>query len=228
MDWKVFATVFGTVFLAELGDKTQLATLLFASKSAASLWTIFFAASAALVLTSAIGVAAGAARLAVREPEISLVRGRHRLHRHRRVDAVPSRRRRELTRRDSVLGLTSLFAAIYFVQSVGDPTSGLIAQPVRSLLDRWGESPASIATFMAVMALPWALKPLLALLSDFVPLFGSRRRNYLLVATAAAAIGLGIAYFAPAPRRPALAAADVAHRADARHRVHATCSRTRS
>lgn len=61
MDWKIFATVFGTVFLAELGDKTQLATVLFASKGAASLWTIFIAASAALVLTSAIGVAAGAA-----------------------------------------------------------------------------------------------------------------------------------------------------------------------
>jgi putative Ca2+/H+ antiporter (TMEM165/GDT1 family) len=61
MDWKVFATVFGTVFLAELGDKTQLATLLFASRSTVSLWTIFVAASAALVLTSAIGVAAGAA-----------------------------------------------------------------------------------------------------------------------------------------------------------------------
>jgi putative Ca2+/H+ antiporter (TMEM165/GDT1 family) len=59
MDWKMFATVFGTVFLAELGDKTQLATLLFASRSAAALWTIFFAASAALVLASAIGVAAG-------------------------------------------------------------------------------------------------------------------------------------------------------------------------
>ena len=60
MDWKVFATVFGTVFLAELGDKTQLATLLFASKNAGILWTIFIAASAALVLASAIGVAAGA------------------------------------------------------------------------------------------------------------------------------------------------------------------------
>lgn len=60
MDWKVFATVFGTVFLAELGDKTQLATLLFASRNAGVLWTIFIAASAALVLASAIGVAAGA------------------------------------------------------------------------------------------------------------------------------------------------------------------------
>jgi putative Ca2+/H+ antiporter (TMEM165/GDT1 family) len=59
MDWKLFVTVFGTVFLAELGDKTQLATLLFASKSPSALFLVFFAASAALVLTSAIGVAAG-------------------------------------------------------------------------------------------------------------------------------------------------------------------------
>jgi putative Ca2+/H+ antiporter (TMEM165/GDT1 family) len=48
------------VFLAELGDKTQIATLLFASRNTVSLWTIFGAASAALVLTTAIGVAAGA------------------------------------------------------------------------------------------------------------------------------------------------------------------------
>lgn len=60
MDWKVFATVFGTVFLAELGDKTQLATVLFATRNTVNLWTVFIAASAALVLTSALGVAAGA------------------------------------------------------------------------------------------------------------------------------------------------------------------------
>lgn len=59
MDFKLFAVVFGTVFLAELGDKTQLATLLFASREQAPLWTVFFAASAALVLTSALGVLAG-------------------------------------------------------------------------------------------------------------------------------------------------------------------------
>jgi putative Ca2+/H+ antiporter (TMEM165/GDT1 family) len=69
MDWKTFATVFGTVFLAELGDKTQLATLLFASRSPATLWTIFFAAAGALVITSALGVAAGAALSAYMNPK---------------------------------------------------------------------------------------------------------------------------------------------------------------
>jgi len=51
---------------------------------------------------------------------------------------------------------------------------------VRSLLRAGTESPAAIAGFMALAAIPWSLKPLLALLSDFVPLKGSRRRSYLL------------------------------------------------
>ena len=59
MDLKVLATVFGIVFLAELGDKTQLATLLFAAKSPGNLVAVFVGASAALVLASAIGVLAG-------------------------------------------------------------------------------------------------------------------------------------------------------------------------
>jgi putative Ca2+/H+ antiporter (TMEM165/GDT1 family) len=59
MDIKLAATVFGVVFLAELGDKTQLATLLFSAKSPESLFTVFLGASLALVMTSAIGVLAG-------------------------------------------------------------------------------------------------------------------------------------------------------------------------
>lgn len=59
MDWKIFLTVFATVLIAELGDKTQLATMLFASDREVSKYLVFFAASAALIVASAIGVLAG-------------------------------------------------------------------------------------------------------------------------------------------------------------------------
>jgi putative Ca2+/H+ antiporter (TMEM165/GDT1 family) len=59
MDPKLFATVFGTIFIAELGDKTQLATLLYASDASHSKLTVFAASALALVTTSALGVLAG-------------------------------------------------------------------------------------------------------------------------------------------------------------------------
>jgi len=59
MDIKVFLTVFIAVFIAEIGDKTQLATLLFAADKDVSKWTVFMGASAALVVAAGIGVLAG-------------------------------------------------------------------------------------------------------------------------------------------------------------------------
>lgn len=59
MDLKIFFTVFAAVFIAELGDKTQLATMLFATDKEVGKFTVFLAASSALVLASAIGVIAG-------------------------------------------------------------------------------------------------------------------------------------------------------------------------
>ena len=61
MDWKILATVFATVFVAELGDKTQLATLLFAADKEVNKWIVFIGASLALIATSALGVLAGSA-----------------------------------------------------------------------------------------------------------------------------------------------------------------------
>jgi putative Ca2+/H+ antiporter (TMEM165/GDT1 family) len=51
MDFKILSTVFTSVFIAELGDKTQLATMLFASDKDASKWTVFIGAALALVVT---------------------------------------------------------------------------------------------------------------------------------------------------------------------------------
>lgn len=57
--WKAIGTAFLMVFLAELGDKTQLSTMLLASKSK-SIWYTFIGSASALVLSSLIGVLAGA------------------------------------------------------------------------------------------------------------------------------------------------------------------------
>ena len=57
---KAFFSVFITVFLAEIGDKTQLATMLFAAEANSNKWIIFAGAALALVLAAAIGVLVGA------------------------------------------------------------------------------------------------------------------------------------------------------------------------
>lgn len=58
MDWKIFGTAFITLFLAELGDKTQLAVITMSAKTESKL-SVFIGASLALVLVSLIGVLVG-------------------------------------------------------------------------------------------------------------------------------------------------------------------------
>jgi putative Ca2+/H+ antiporter (TMEM165/GDT1 family) len=70
MDLRLFLTVFSTVFLAELGDKTQLATLLYAADRPGAKLVVFLGAAAALVTTSALGVAAGGALAAYVDPRL--------------------------------------------------------------------------------------------------------------------------------------------------------------
>jgi len=60
MNWGFFLTVFGSIFLAELGDKTQLATMLFASNESSNKLIVLIAASCALIAVTALSVAAGA------------------------------------------------------------------------------------------------------------------------------------------------------------------------
>ena len=58
-EWKLAITVFTTVFLAELGDKTPLATVLFATAPEAIRWTILVSASIALTLSVVVAIFAG-------------------------------------------------------------------------------------------------------------------------------------------------------------------------
>ena len=60
MDWRVVLTTFGIIFLAELGDKTQIAAMTMAAQKKRP-WEVFIGATIALAAVSAIGVAVGTA-----------------------------------------------------------------------------------------------------------------------------------------------------------------------
>src|SRR6266536_4344884 len=83
--------------------------------------------------------------------------------------------------------LAVLFGIVYFAQ-------GMWYLPVQvitiSLKDR-GLSAGQVADFFAITVIPWLIKPVYGLISDFVPLFGQRRKSYFLLTSGiAAAMGL--------------------------------------
>jgi MFS family permease len=84
--------------------------------------------------------------------------------------------------------LALVFGVVYFAQGMWD----LPAQPITFVLkERFGYSATQVASFFAVTTLPWLIKPAYGLLSDCAPLFGRRRKSYLVV-TAALATTAGL------------------------------------
>ena len=85
--------------------------------------------------------------------------------------------------------LLLFFALVYVVEGLGQ-IAGLIAQPLNYYLKTaQGWTPLQITAFVSLFNLPWIIKPLYGLISDFVPLFGYRRKSYLILVNAAAIAG---------------------------------------
>lgn len=86
--------------------------------------------------------------------------------------------------------LAILFGIVYFAQGMWY----LPNQTITIVLKDRGLSAAQVAQFFTISTLPWLIKPLYGMVSDFVPLFGRRRKSYLLcTSTLAAAAGLTLA-----------------------------------
>jgi MFS family permease len=88
--------------------------------------------------------------------------------------------------RDRIRRLMLFFALVYVVEGVGQ-TGGIIAQPLSYYLKEvqaW--TPLQVTAFLTAFNFPWIIKPIYGLFSDFLPLFGYRRKSYLILANALA------------------------------------------
>jgi predicted MFS family arabinose efflux permease len=89
----------------------------------------------------------------------------------------------------SVRVLMFFFGLVYFAQGIGQ-VSGLVGQPLNFYLkNALGFTPSQIAAWMSILIIPWTIKPLYGLLSDFLPIMGSRRKSWLLIMNMLAATG---------------------------------------
>lgn len=89
----------------------------------------------------------------------------------------------------NVRRLVALFGLAYFAQGLGQ-AGGLINQPLNYYLKSGlGLNPAQVSEYLAILTLPWVIKPVYGLVSDFLPLFGYRRKTWLIVVNLVAALG---------------------------------------
>ena len=85
--------------------------------------------------------------------------------------------------------LLLFFGLVYVVEGLGQVV-GLISQPLTYYLKEvHGWTPLQVTAFVTVFSLPWVIKPVYGLVSDFLPLFGYRRKSYLLIANVGAIVG---------------------------------------
>jgi MFS family permease len=75
------------------------------------------------------------------------------------------------------------FAIVYVVEGIGQARVGIIYQPLTHYLKVTGWTPLEVTAYFAALNFPWIIKPLFGLISDFVPLFGYRRKSYLIVSS---------------------------------------------
>ncbi|MFP5350344.1 MAG: MFS transporter [Gammaproteobacteria bacterium] len=93
------------------------------------------------------------------------------------------------TARADTRRLLALFALAYFAQALSQ-LGGLIGQPLAYYLKQGvGLNAADVADYLAILSLPWMIKPVYGLISDYLPLFGYRRRTWLFVVNLCAAAG---------------------------------------
>ena len=79
--------------------------------------------------------------------------------------------------------LALLFAIVYFAQGMWYVPN----QTITIVLKDRGFSAGDVAVFFSITTIPWLIKPVYGLISDFVPLWGRRRKSYLLLTSALAA-----------------------------------------
>jgi MFS family permease len=75
------------------------------------------------------------------------------------------------------------FAIVYVVEGIGQARVGIIFQPLNNYLKVIGWTPVQVTAYLAILNFPWIIKPLFGLVSDFIPLFGYRRKSYLIIAS---------------------------------------------